>query len=324
MRKLLLLGIAVLAVGAAAGANAARQAPAAKVAVCHKTSSAKRPYVRIVVGGAALKRSVASSDDIVPAPKTCPQTLLTATGGGVEIDTKLLGVAEQPDIGDPDGTGSAAIWLRVGQARVCFKLDVQNIAQAVAAHIHKGPATDAGPVAVTLAAPGASGSSTGCVNAPRVVVKDILANRSAYYVNVHTGDFQSGAVRGQLAPAAGIALFTAAMTGAGEKPNPADPNGTGTGQFFLNTDTGRVCYGLAVKNITLPSLAAHIHRGDANTSGPVVIPFAAPNAQGVASGCLNADPALVKEIAGNPGNFYANVHTTQFAGGAVRGQLTAS
>jgi hypothetical protein len=324
MRKLVLFGV-VLALGASIGvARAAHSAPSAKVFVCHKTGSAKKPYVRISVSTSAMKPYLSSSDDIVPAPASCPKDLLTATTGGVELTTNMLGVAEQPDLGDPDGTGKASIRLRQGQARVCFTLSAQNIATATGAHIHKGAPSDAGPVAVTLGTPNASVSSTGCVNAPRVVVNDIVANKSSYYVNVHTGDFAGGAVRGQLGPVTGILLYTAVLNGTNARPTPADANGVGTGQFYIDADKGRVCYGLSVKNIVLPSIAAHIHRGDANTAGPVVIPFNAPGANGLASACTTADPVLLKELVGNPGNFYANVHTTQFPGGAVRGQLTPS
>ena len=315
MRKL--LPLAALAALAAFAASA-YGSPAAKIAVCHRTASAKNPYVRIVVSGTALKAAQTSADDIVPAPKACPKALLTANGGGTEFDVKLLGVAEQPDVGDPDGTGAAVLRLRKGQARVCFKLDAQNIATPTAAHIHQGGPEDSGNVVVPL------GTSTGCVGAPRAVVNAILASPSAYYVNMHTADFPNGAVRGQLAPVAGVALFTSSMTGANEKPAAADPNGSGTGQFLVDAAKGRLCYALSAKGIVLPSLAAHIHKGDANTAGPVVIPFTAPGANGQSSGCVTADTTLLQDLVANPGNYYSNVHTSQFAGGAVRGQLTAA
>jgi hypothetical protein len=318
MKKVLLVGVMVFAVGSIGVAQGAHRTAAAKIAVCHKTGSAKKPYVRIVVSGKALKAAQKSSDDIVPAPKSCPTSLLSANAGGTELDVNLLGIAEQPDLGDPDGTGSAVLRLRKGQGRVCFKLEAQNIAAPTAAHIHQGGPEAAGPVVVPL------GTSSGCVAAARVLVNAILADPAGFYVNMHTADFPAGAVRGQLAPVAGISLFKSAMAGVNEKPNSADPNGTGAGQFFVDADKGRLCYALAVKNIVLPSLAAHIHKGDASTSGPVVIPFTAPNASGVSSGCVTADATLLKDLVANPGNYYSNVHTSQFAAGAVRGQLTAA
>jgi hypothetical protein len=324
MRKLLLVGVAVFVVGSFGAAQGAHRTATAKTAVCHLTSSKKKPYVRVTLTGRALKQSLTSADDIVPAPKSCPQSLLTATTGGTEISTSMLGIAEQPDLGDPDGTGTATFRVRKGQAKVCFTLSVQNVAAAVAAHIHKGDPESSGPVVVPLKAPDSSGNSSGCSKAARAVVNDILANPASYYANVHTADFANGAVRGQLAPVSTIALFRSAMAGANEKPNAADPAGTGAGQFFVDADKGRLCYALAVKGVALPSVAAHIHKGDANTAGPVVIPFQAPGANGTSSGCVTADTTLLKDLVANPANYYSNVHTTQFAGGAVRGQLAAA
>jgi hypothetical protein len=39
------------------------------------------------------------------------------------------------------------------------------------------------------------------------------------------------------------------------------------------------------------------------------------------AGCTFTDPALAAEIMANPGNYYVNVHTTDFPAGLVRGQL---
>ena len=42
---------------------------------------------------------------------------------------------------------------------------------------------------------------------------------------------------------------------------------------------------------------------------------------GAASGCTPVDSALAQAILKNPHKYYANVHTTAFPNGAVRGQL---
>lgn len=112
----------------------------------------------------------------------------------------LTGAAERPGPGDPDGTGTA--WLRInpGQGEVCYTLQVANIVlPALAAHIHKAPVTDPGPVVIPLNAPGADGLSGGCAAADRSLLVDILVHPADYYVNVHAlPTFQAGAVRGQL------------------------------------------------------------------------------------------------------------------------------
>ena len=327
MKKLLLLLLApaLVSAGGIAAADAAQESPTLRVAICHKTSSARRPYQRVVVTTPRARRAhVNHPDDIVPAPSQCPQTLLTAAAGGTPIAVTLRGVAEQPTVGDPDGTGTATLRLRAGQGRVCYTLDAQGITlPAAGAHIHVGGAIEAGPIALQLNAPSASGAASGCVAAGRPLVQDLLQNRDRYYVNVHTTDFPAGALRAQLRQPAEVPLLTATMNGPNERPNPGDADGTGTAAFLLLPADGRICYTIAVRNIQLPAVGAHIHRAGAEAAGPVVIPFANPNADGVSSGCIAANADLLREIAQSPGSFYANVHSREFPAGAVRGQLTS-
>ena len=123
----------------------------------------------------------------------------TAADGGRKLQTNLTGAAEVPGPGDPDGTGTAQITVNAGQKQVCYKLRVSNIAPATMAHIHEAAPTAAGPVVVTLRAPKATGTSSGCVTVTRALALEILKDPSDYYVNVHNAAFPAGAVRGQLA-----------------------------------------------------------------------------------------------------------------------------
>ena len=66
-------------------------------------------------------------------------------------------------------------------------------------------------------------------------------------------------------------------------------------------------------------ILAHIHHGAAGTNGPVVVDFMEP-VNGL-NGCVTADPALIKQIRQDPGDYYVNVHTEMFPAGEVRGQL---
>jgi len=203
MRHFALVTALLFAVAAAfSTAQAARDAQTLKMAICHKTKSAKKPYVRVVVRDRATLRahSLAHHADIIPAPATgCPRTTLTADQGGRQLTATLTGAAEVPGPGDADGSGTASIRLRVGQGQICFRLTATAIAlPAIGAHIHVGTATQAGPVVVPLTPPDATGTAAGCVNVARTLVRAILTNPSGYYVNVHTTDFPAGAIRGQL------------------------------------------------------------------------------------------------------------------------------
>lgn len=117
--------------------------------------------------------------------------------GGRKINVTMTGAAERPGPGDPDGTGNASIVLNYGQSRVCFELTVSGIDPATAAHIHVAPPTSPGPVVIPLAAP-TSGSSSGCVDVNRELIKKIIQNPQDYYVNVHNAAFPAGAIRAQL------------------------------------------------------------------------------------------------------------------------------
>jgi len=120
---------------------------------------------------------------------------------------------------------------------------------------------------------------------------------------------------------AGGRPFVLALTGAAEAPGPGDPNGSGTAWLTFNSGLGEVCFTLSVEDIALPATGAHIHRAPAGSPGPIVVPLIAPDASGHSSGCVLADPALVKEIRKDPSAFYVNVHSTEFPAGAVRAQL---
>jgi hypothetical protein len=181
--------------------QAAVSAKPTKTTICHKTASAKKPYVKITVTKSVLKGHVAGHPgDIIPAPANgCPTGVLTPTKGGKKLSATLTGAAEVPGPGDADGTGTAMLRLRLGQGQICHMLSVSNITlPATAAHIHVGAANVAGPVVVPLTTPDADGNVSGCVAADRALVKQILMNPAGYYVNVHTSDFPAGAVRGQL------------------------------------------------------------------------------------------------------------------------------
>ena len=117
--------------------------------------------------------------------------------GGRPFTTTLTGAAEVPGPGDPDGIGTATITLNPGQGEVCFELTVSGVSTPVAAHIHFAPAGVAGGVVVPLAPP-TGGFSSGCRTADRELVKAIIQDPSAYYVNVHTTEYPAGALRGQL------------------------------------------------------------------------------------------------------------------------------
>lgn len=116
-----------------------------------------------------------------------------ALAGGRPLTAELNGANEVPGPGDADGTGMAYITLNQGQGEVCWHIEVANIDEPLAAHIHFGAAGVAGGVAVPLS------PTSGCIDGvDKGLIKDIRQNPGNYYVNVHNAAFPPGAVRGQL------------------------------------------------------------------------------------------------------------------------------
>ena len=123
-------------------------------------------------------------------------------------------------------------------------------------------------------------------------------------------------------------LFTTNLSGAEEvdpvtgELDAGDPDGSGSATLTVNPGQREVCYELSVKDITLPAIGAHIHVGDAGENGPVVVPLTPPDASGVSSGCTEVSRELALAIIQEPEDYYVNVHTSDFPGGAIRGQLS--
>lgn len=315
MKRLCLL---VLIVGLTAGALTTAHAATTRT-VCHRTSSTKNPYVKLRISAKQLRAHLGHAADIVPAPAGgCPRTVLTAAGGGRAFPIALTGEAESP-AGDPVGTATATVRLRAGQGQLCYQVATSNITAAVGMHIHKGENGAAGPVVVPLQTPSAPGTSGGCTSVARTLVTAILGDPGSYYLNIHTSEFTAGAVRGQLA---GTSTASFGWIVALDLKGTSEPNATGTAVIRIRKDAGLVCYRLHAANVTLPTTAAHIHRGAAGVNGPVAVPLTAPGADGNSSGCVTASPAsLSDEIIANPAGFYVNVHTKEHPAGAIRAQL---
>lgn len=122
----------------------------------------------------------------------------------------------------------------------------------------------------------------------------------------------SGAIKGG-------PLF-AVLLGENELPA-ADPDGGGAANVIIHQGT-QLCWGITVTGLDTPT-AAHVHRGDKHENGPIVVGLSAPATgdPGASSGCVSAPSELLAEILTKPKDFYVNVHSAAFPGGAVRGQL---
>jgi hypothetical protein len=133
--------------------------------------------------------------------------------------------------------------------------------------------------------------------------------------------------------------FSARLSGAEEVP---PINTVGTGDFEMTIQQGAVNFSLSYSNLSSPLSVAHLHFAPSKVAGGVMIflcggggqpacpattegtitgtitaaNVTGPVAQGIAPGDLDSALEAVRG-----GLAYANMHTTNFAGGEVRGQV---
>ncbi len=115
----------------------------------------------------------------------------------VKVSADLSGQEEVPPTGD--GTGTANLKLKKKKKKVCFNVSFQGLSSGTtASHIHKGDPGVNGPIEVELFTGAQTSPVTGCVDAKKKQIKKMAKKPGNYYVNVHTGDFPNGEIRGQL------------------------------------------------------------------------------------------------------------------------------
>lgn len=113
--------------------------------------------------------------------------------------------------------------------------------------------------------------------------------------------------------------YFANLTGAAEVGG-GDVDGSGEAEISVSDELGQVCWDLNDIRGIGPITAAHIHRGVAGTNGPPVFTLRPAN-EGGYKGCSDASEFVQEFLEAAPGAFYVNVHTAEYPGGAIRGQL---
>ena len=119
----------------------------------------------------------------------------------VTLKAALSGAEEVPGPGVKVGIGNFAV--DIAGSKGCYTLNATMGEKPTQAHIHQGARGSSGPVVVDLMPAFASGESAfaakSCVDLPGDTAARLIADPSAYYVNVHSEAHPNGAMRGQLA-----------------------------------------------------------------------------------------------------------------------------
>jgi hypothetical protein len=129
------------------------------------------------------------------------------------------------------------------------------------------------------------------------------------------------------------AKYEITLNGANE-PGGGDENGVGISKITVKGKINTVCVGTKkVFGVLLPSTGHHIHSGPAGVNGPIVVPLSQVTAKASKPGkpekpgkapkfCGTSSNANILSMINNPSQWYVNVHSSEFPGGAIRAQLS--
>ena len=269
--------------------------------------------------------------------------LIHARAQVVELRATINQAQENPPTGAP-GTGNAVMLYDVGSNKFDLVVTISGMTNtATASHIHEAATGSNGPVVTNL---GGEAVYTRTGSTLRATFRDVTHNgdarrllRGEAYFNIHSAQFQSGEVRGQLIPQPKrlyAVMDVAQEQAAFPNVNLAGLNDTGGAVMFYNPMTNMMRLRLSLFNFNNTMNNSHFHAQIPGLSGPVVVNLGNNanaggynNTNGFISGSF--DIPMVS-AAGDPidpialllGGLYLNFHSTTFTGGEVRGQVWPS
>lgn len=199
----------------------------------------------------------------------------------------------------------------------------EGVDNATMAHIHTGRVGSNGPVLVALeqAEDDLGKWTTPAETAIDAEIFEVLAS-GGHYVNVHTPANPDGELRGQIITD-NFELVTFALSGEQEVPA-VDSTATGSGYALIDTQT----YGVELVALTEgvdDATMAHIHTGRIGRNGDVLVALE-QSSDDAGKWMTPTDTAVNEEILAEllSGGHYVNVHTPEFSGGELRGQIVSS
>ncbi|MFB9676898.1 CHRD domain-containing protein [Streptosporangium vulgare] len=299
----------------------------------------------VAIAAALLSSGLAPAAQAGTAAVTRSDTAGTADAyfAGTLLGRNEVPVSGGPAVGDKNGRAIAIVRIRGNE--VSYAVRWEGTATPTAFHIHQGKAGKNGDVKVGFfmeALPGGSKAVLGSVKInDSGLLSGIKRNPKNWYLNLHTAEFPGGAVRAQMhriSPtnlanvlAGGVhPIYHSNADGRQEVPAPGkkvgDPNGRA--EWLVGIKGSKVYYATIWEKLAAPT-NGHIHRGKKGKNGDVVIDFFAdtnglPKGVTGIAGTASVKSDIARGIKKNPKNWYTNLHTTEFGGGAVRGQLYRS
>ena len=244
---------------------------------------------------------------------------MTGAASAASYFTGTLSSAQEVPTNSSTAVGFGRVTLNDAETQIMVSLTFSGLSSnQTASHIHTpaAPGVNA-PVVFNIGSTGmTSGTFTGLSFA--VTPAQVAALKAGlFYLNVHSTNFPGGEIRGQVGA---DSPFVGTLSNYQEVPANASA-ATGRGVASLNATGTQIVASLQFSGLSSNQTASHIH-GAARPGVNAPILFGI-GSTGMTSGTFtdlffNITPAQVAQL--KSGQFYFNVHSTNFPGGEIRGQ----
>jgi hypothetical protein len=210
----------------------------------------------------------------------------------------------------------ARVELREGTGEMCVTMRTVEVAPPMTVHLHQRDSD--GPVLTTFFENTSDPNPQGCRAVGSALVRAIADNGFAYSLDIHSAGIPGG---GTISGHVIAGTTDAFLTPEAVSPGPGDTDGTGIVSFYGAEKSGNVVVYVNTEGLT-PPLTVNLHhapQGEAN--GPLVTTLVEDATHDDPSRSFFLDRSLLRDINRNPGDYYIVVNSSQFPGGALRGQL---
>lgn len=216
-----------------------------------------------------------------------------------------------PTASTATGLGEFLVNGAAGQLRYLVRTTLS--APPTMAHIHNGAAGQNGPVIIDFSTAGVPFMTT--FSGARAITSTTDLEAGRWYVNAHSATSPGGEIRGQILRP-GEVLYVGRMTGAEEVP-PVTTAASGSVAVIVSANRDQLTYDGLVTNID-PTMA-HLHMAPVGMNGAVVVPLTLMGTTLRGTAAVAAGSTLLGDLAA--GTIYANVHSSMYTGGEIRGQM---
>lgn len=285
----------------------------------------------IALSGCGGSSSVYDTSTPPPPPPPTSEAEFSAT---LTINVPLVGDQEVPRVNSTQAATSK-VELDEELMQIRASIDLSEVNGVEDAHIHSGKVGINGPVVFgfvqsdseesddyygygTTSESGGSGIWT--IQEREITAEQLeLLKSGSLYINVHTANFPSGELRGQILTD-NFVLATFPLSGAQEVPA-ISTEASGDGYALIDTDNYNVHLVAVASGVDFATMA-HIHTGRIGNNGGVLVDLV-QSGENLGTWMTPENTQIDEETFAvlASGGHYVNIHTAENPTGEIRGQI---